>query len=136
MNLCSKCFRDMESQQKVAEAVKAPIEATAAVAAEVPAPTPAPAPAAEAEAAVTGVASVAAEEAAGEEPKEQKNPGRCYSCKKRVGLTGFKCRCGFIYCASHRYSDKHECSFDYKSAGRDAIAKANPTVVAAKIDKI
>mmetsp|Transcript_12662 Transcript_12662/g.39972 ORF Transcript_12662/g.39972 Transcript_12662/m.39972 type:complete len:137 (+) Transcript_12662:435-845(+) len=136
MNMCSKCFRDMESQHKVAEAVKAPIEAVnAAVTAEVPVPTPVPAAAPEAEEA-TGAEVVAAEEAGGEQPREQKNPSRCYTCNKRVGLTGFKCRCSFIYCSSHRYSDKHECSFDYKAAGRDAIAKANPTVVAAKIDKI
>ncbi|KAB5548065.1 hypothetical protein DKX38_011471 [Salix brachista] len=36
----------------------------------------------------------------------------------------------------HRYSDKHNCVFDYKSAGQDAIAKANPVVKADKIDKI
>ncbi|KAJ6733424.1 AN1-TYPE ZINC FINGER PROTEIN [Salix koriyanagi] len=38
--------------------------------------------------------------------------------------------------AEHRYSDKHNCVFDYKSAGQDAIAKANPVVKADKIDKI
>ncbi|XP_042515635.1 zinc finger A20 and AN1 domain-containing stress-associated protein 6-like [Macadamia integrifolia] len=63
-------------------------------------------------------------------------PNHCMSCRKRVGLTGFKCRCGGIFCAFHRYSEKHECSFDYKSAGRDAIAKANPVVKAEKIEKI
>ncbi|KAG6768347.1 hypothetical protein POTOM_027257 [Populus tomentosa] len=29
----------------------------------------------------------------------------------------------------HRYSDKHNCVFDYKSAGQDAIAKANPVII-------
>ncbi|GJP56388.1 hypothetical protein CLOM_g15452 [Closterium sp. NIES-68] len=58
---------------------------------------------------------------------------RCTSCKRRVGLTGFKCRCGDMFCAIHRYSDKHACSFDYKSAGREAIAKANPVVKADKV---
>lgn len=61
---------------------------------------------------------------------------RCFSCKKRVGLTGFKCRCGNTFCSLHRYSDKHSCTFDYKTAGRDAIAKANPVVKADKVDKI
>ncbi|XP_024368008.1 zinc finger A20 and AN1 domain-containing stress-associated protein 8 [Physcomitrium patens] len=61
---------------------------------------------------------------------------RCFLCKKRVGLTGFKCRCGNIFCSLHRCSDKHSCSFDYKTAGRDAIAKANPVVKADKFDKI
>ena len=35
-------------------------------------------------------------------------------CKKKVGLTGFTCRCGGLFCSIHRYSDKHECKFDYK----------------------
>ncbi|KAI3924382.1 hypothetical protein MKW98_032583 [Papaver atlanticum] len=66
----------------------------------------------------------------------KQQPNRCMSCKKRVGLTGFKCRCGGMFCSVHRYSEKHECSFDYRSAGREAIAKANPLVKAEKIQKI
>lgn len=61
---------------------------------------------------------------------------RCFLCKKRVGLTGFKCRCGNTFCSLHRYSDKHSCTYDYRTAGRDAIAKANPVVKADKVDKI
>ncbi|MCO5608139.1 hypothetical protein L7F22_062345 [Adiantum nelumboides] len=61
---------------------------------------------------------------------------RCAACHKRAGLLGFKCRCGDLFCASHRYSDKHDCSYDYKAAGRLAIAKENPVVVASKICKI
>ncbi|CAK9867596.1 unnamed protein product [Sphagnum jensenii] len=63
-------------------------------------------------------------------------PNRCGSCRKRVGLTGFKCRCGNTFCALHRYSDKHNCSYDYKAAGQEAIAKANPLVIADKVVKI
>eukprot|EP00249_Psilotum_nudum_P009084 c21698_g1_i1 orf=586-1176(-) len=61
---------------------------------------------------------------------------RCFTCRKRVGLTEFKCRCGDTFCSLHRYSDKHNCSFDYKAAGRDAIAKANPLIKAQKVQKI
>ncbi|XP_028780069.1 zinc finger A20 and AN1 domain-containing stress-associated protein 8 [Neltuma alba] len=70
------------------------------------------------------------------EAKPKDGPKRCSSCNKRVGLTGFSCRCGNLFCAAHRYSDKHNCSFDYRSAERDAIAKANPVVKAEKLDKI
>lgn len=63
-------------------------------------------------------------------------PNRCTTCQKRVGLTGFSCRCGNLFCSVHRYSDKHECPFDYRTAAQDAIAKANPVVKADKIDKI
>ena len=39
---------------------------------------------------------------------------RCATCKKKLGLTGFTCRCGGLFCSIHRYSDKHQCDFDYK----------------------
>ncbi|KAK1313550.1 Zinc finger A20 and AN1 domain-containing stress-associated protein 8 [Acorus calamus] len=71
-----------------------------------------------------------------ESPKIKDGPTRCNACKKRVGLAGFNCRCGNIFCSTHRYSDKHDCPFDYRSAARDAIAKANPVVKADKVDKI
>ncbi|XP_057807715.1 zinc finger A20 and AN1 domain-containing stress-associated protein 5 [Salvia miltiorrhiza] len=61
---------------------------------------------------------------------------RCSGCRRKVGLTGFRCRCGELFCADHRYSDRHDCSYDYKSAGREAIARENPVVKAAKIVKI
>ncbi|KAL1539969.1 switch-activating protein Sap1 [Salvia divinorum] len=61
---------------------------------------------------------------------------RCSGCSRRVGLTGFRCRCGELFCADHRYSDRHDCSYDYKTAGREAIARENPVVKAAKIVKI
>jgi len=70
------------------------------------------------------------------EAKAKEGPNRCSTCRKRVGLTGFNCRCGNLYCAAHRYSEKHDCQFDYQTAGRDAIAKANPVVKANKLDKI
>uniref|UniRef100_A0A7N0THA8 Uncharacterized protein n=1 Tax=Kalanchoe fedtschenkoi TaxID=63787 RepID=A0A7N0THA8_KALFE len=66
----------------------------------------------------------------------KEGPSRCSCCRKRVGLTGFKCRCGNLFCGMHRYSDKHDCSFDYQNAGKDAIAKANPVVKAEKLNKI
>jgi len=68
------------------------------------------------------------------EQKKKKN--RCLSCKKKLGLTGFSCRCGGLFCGIHRYSDKHDCSFDYKAMGEKEIAKANPVVVAEKVAKI
>jgi len=72
-----------------------------------------------------------------EEPKEtKKKKNRCFSCKKKLGLTGFSCRCGGLFCAVHRYSDKHDCNFDYKAMGEKEISEANPLIVAAKVAKI
>ncbi|WCJ18961.1 Zinc finger A20 and AN1 domain-containing stress-associated protein 5 [Euphorbia peplus] len=61
---------------------------------------------------------------------------RCSGCKRKVGLTGFRCRCGELFCSEHRYSDRHDCSYDYKTAGREAIARENPVVKAAKIVRV
>ncbi|KAL3615370.1 switch-activating protein Sap1 [Castilleja foliolosa] len=66
----------------------------------------------------------------------KKEVNRCSGCRRKVGLAGFRCRCGELFCADHRYSDRHDCSYDYKSAGREAIARENPVVKAAKIVKI
>merc|ERR1712018_664354 len=76
-----------------------------------------------------------------EEPEEAKEPkkvkkNRCASCKKKVGPTGFACRCGGMYCGIHRYSDKHSCTFDYGALGKSEIAAANPVIVAEKVAKI
>ncbi|XP_064032297.1 AN1-type zinc finger protein 5-like isoform X2 [Pogoniulus pusillus] len=74
------------------------------------------------------------EEKASELPKPKKN--RCFMCRKKVGLTGFDCRCGNLFCGLHRYSDKHNCPYDYKTEAAAKIRKENPVVVAEKIQRI
>lgn len=78
------------------------------------------------------------EEGENNDEKDKKPPkkSRCHICKKKVGLTGFMCRCGGLYCGLHRYSDKHECTFDYKELAQQQIRKANPVIVGEKINKI
>ncbi|CAH1404604.1 unnamed protein product [Nezara viridula] len=65
-----------------------------------------------------------------------KKKNRCAVCRKKLGLTGFECRCGGQYCAVHRYSDKHNCTFDYRELGAQEIRRNNPVVVGEKIHKI
>ncbi|KAK1419089.1 hypothetical protein QVD17_28246 [Tagetes erecta] len=67
---------------------------------------------------------------------KEKVTNRCLICNKKVGVIGFKCRCGDTFCGSHRYPEKHDCEFDFRKTGRDAIAKANPVVRADKVDRI
>ncbi|XP_072324885.1 AN1-type zinc finger protein 6 isoform X4 [Scyliorhinus torazame] len=69
-----------------------------------------------------------------DKPKQKKN--RCFTCRKKVGLTGFDCRCGNLFCGLHRYSDKHSCPYDYKADAAEKIRKENPVVVGEKIQKI
>lgn len=68
--------------------------------------------------------------------KVQKNKSRCFVCRKKINLTAIQCRCSYFYCTEHRYPEQHECDFDFKKDGRDRIAKANPVVVGAKLQKI
>ncbi|XP_057480965.1 zinc finger A20 and AN1 domain-containing stress-associated protein 5-like [Actinidia eriantha] len=68
--------------------------------------------------------------------EKRREVNRCSGCRRKVGLTGFRCRCGELFCSEHRYSDRHDCSFDYKAAGREAIARENPVVRPAKILKV
>ncbi|XP_067839164.1 AN1-type zinc finger protein 5-like isoform X1 [Heptranchias perlo] len=69
----------------------------------------------------------------GSRPKKN----RCFQCRKKVGLTaGFDCRCGNLFCGLHRYSDKHNCPYDYKAEAAMKIRKENPIIVAEKIQRI
>lgn len=69
-------------------------------------------------------------------PPAKKPKKRCGVCKKKLGLTGFECRCGLLFCGVHRYSDKHDCSFDYKENGRAELSKLNPVCAGEKINKL
>ncbi|VDM36673.1 unnamed protein product [Toxocara canis] len=69
-------------------------------------------------------------------PPAPKKANRCQVCKKRVGLTGFVCRCGGLYCGEHRYDSAHGCSFDYKTMEREELRKNNPVIVSEKIQRI
>ncbi|KAL2091955.1 hypothetical protein ACEWY4_011753 [Coilia grayii] len=80
------------------------------------------------------LAQASDETKAPEVPKPKKN--RCFMCRKRVGLTGFDCRCGNLFCGLHRYSDIHNCTYDYKAEAAAKIRKENPVVVADKIQRI
>eukprot|EP00184_Porphyridium_aerugineum_P001973 CAMPEP_0184706216 /NCGR_PEP_ID=MMETSP0313-20130426/36646_1 /TAXON_ID=2792 /ORGANISM="Porphyridium aerugineum, Strain SAG 1380-2" /LENGTH=326 /DNA_ID=CAMNT_0027167763 /DNA_START=670 /DNA_END=1650 /DNA_ORIENTATION=+ len=68
--------------------------------------------------------------------KSAKQSSRCFVCSKKLGLTGFKCKCNNAFCPVHRYADQHNCDFDYKKQGKEILAKANPLVVSAKLEKI
>ncbi|PHU02194.1 hypothetical protein BC332_27445 [Capsicum chinense] len=68
--------------------------------------------------------------------KSKEGLKKCTAFHKRVVLTGFSCKCGDLFWAFYHYSDKHNCPFDYRNTGQNAIGKANPIIVAEKLDKI
>lgn len=53
----------------------------------------------------------------------QKDKTKCWECLRKFGLTGFACRCGYTFCARHRYAEDHDCTFDHRSLGRQILAK-------------
>ena len=64
--------------------------------------------------------------------KSARSTSDCYTCV----FTGFDCRCGHVFCGTHRYSDLHGCTFDYRADAAAKIKKENPVVVAEKVKKI
>ncbi|KAF9598057.1 hypothetical protein IFM89_024044 [Coptis chinensis] len=112
LNLCSRCYRDHCLKEHAA------VKSLAAKSVQVFSPTVG-----------NGQSSNVLEV-----PRQAECANRCSSCRKRVGLTGFRCRCGVTFCSTHRYPEQHGCSYDFKAAGKEAIAKANPVVKADKIE--
>ncbi|XP_051897388.1 AN1-type zinc finger protein 4 isoform X2 [Pristis pectinata] len=68
---------------------------------------------------------------------KKKNAKHCFLCGKKTGLaTSYECRCGNNFCATHRYAETHECTYDYKTVGRRYLQETNPVVSAPKLPKI
>ena len=69
---------------------------------------------------------------------KEKSKKRCNydTCKTKLGLMPFECRCLMNFCTEHRLPENHHCSFDYKTLGKSLIEKNNQKVVAEKILKI
>lgn len=131
LNLCSKCYRDYRLKEEQAASAKIAVEKSLASSSS-------SSPSAVAVAvAVTNPVGEARSPVALTSPEAASSvasqTSRCTACLKRVGLTGFKCRCGSTYCGAHRYPEQHGCTFDFKAAGREAIARANPVVKARKL---
>ncbi|XP_010907320.1 zinc finger A20 and AN1 domain-containing stress-associated protein 6 [Elaeis guineensis] len=132
-NLCSKCYRDfIMKQQSVATPPVIGVEKAASTACS----SVQREPAIEKSDTLDGGNLMNVGNDQSEDACDKQPTNRCLRCRKKVGLTGFKCRCGGTFCSAHRHSETHECSIDYKSAGRQYIAKENPVVKAEKIRKI
>lgn len=113
-NYCSKCYAKQNNQEKEKDAKvkKDPVEVEK-----------------KAEEESKGFCEPCKETEAKEEKKEeQKDKTKCWTCSKKIGLTGFDCRCGYKFCSKHRYAEEHNCDFDHQGLGREILAKNNPNV--------
>ncbi|WOL00613.1 hypothetical protein Cni_G09326 [Canna indica] len=121
-NLCSKCFRELLRQKENRETMMA--SSAASFAAEEIEKSQ--------EVVVAAVAPSGATTAAASSSLE-----RCGRCAKKLRLSSrYECRCGSAFCAAHRLAETHGCTFDFKTAGRAALAKDNPVVVEGKLERL
>ncbi|KAF5207352.1 Zinc finger a20 and an1 domain-containing stress-associated protein [Thalictrum thalictroides] len=111
-NMCSKCFKQFQKESS-AEELKIPAKPQ-----------------------VPTLSSVLISDAVNVVTNSGLKKNRCWCCNKRVGLISYQCQCGSTFCSLHRYPEKHECSFDFKTVGRAAIEKTNPIVKADKLERI
>jgi len=149
--LCSVCYKELAKKQQappttMPASFSPPSPGTTSFTNLPPSPSPAPSlaggqptvpvltPPGDREDAGPELGAAGSSQDGEKDGKKKKN--RCHTCKKKVGLTGFTCRCGGLFCSIHRYSDKHQCDFDYKALGAEEISKSNPVVVAQKVAKI
>ncbi|KAH7561225.1 hypothetical protein ACOSP7_016130 [Xanthoceras sorbifolium] len=134
-NLCSKCYRDLQLNEQQSSSAKLAFNQTNWIPSTSVSPPPLHLSLPEKTAAAEAVETKEKEEE--ERPAVQQTAvNRCLTCRRRVGLTGFNCRCGSVFCGTHRYPEQHQCTFDFKEMGKEQIAKANPVVKGQKLHKI
>ncbi|OBZ84922.1 Zinc finger A20 and AN1 domain-containing stress-associated protein 7 [Choanephora cucurbitarum] len=135
-NMCSQCFKaqNKTSSEPTKPMVKSPsIDDTSIVTAieksrkHLRSPSPI-----EQRTSSAPVSSTASPPTLQDTPNEkpiQQNKGRCFKCRLKVPLAKQatnKCRCGYVFCDSHRYPDRHDCDVDYAKMDREILAKNNP----------
>lgn len=59
------------------------------------------------------------------ESTQKSVPKRCQfeSCRHKLGLVPFGCRCEKYFCATHRFSDDHKCTYNYKDDHKKELLK-------------
>ena len=137
--MCSKCYRERQQSEDTATKLAEKQAAMIGGGSTIPAEQREVVTKVEEPEVVEAKVAVSNDDAgdAGPPPRKvQKNRKRCWCCQKKVGLLGFECRCGYVFCSLHRHADQHECDFDYKAFDRENLSKANPVVMAEKVDKI
>jgi len=48
-------------------------------------------------------------------------PNRCQTCKKKLGVMPFTCKCEKQFCITHLQPQEHACTFDYKAHEKKVI---------------
>ena len=62
---------------------------------------------------------------------------RCSCCTKKLTLADLGCpKCKARVCGAHRLPELHACPHDFRKEGAAQLEKANPRVVADKLDRL
>jgi hypothetical protein len=61
---------------------------------------------------------------------------RCFKCKKKTGIMAHTCKCNLIFCIKCRLPEQHNCTFDFKTEGKELLEKNLVKVEAKKVEKI
>tara|TARA_B110000008_G_C16796699_1_gene494936 strand:+ start:365 stop:565 length:201 start_codon:yes stop_codon:yes gene_type:complete len=64
---------------------------------------------------------------------------KCKECKKKLSMVEKeigKCKCNKYYCAKHRGSGKHNCTYDYKKEVKDILKEKMPEVSFQKVSVV
>lgn len=64
---------------------------------------------------------------------EKKKKLRCAMCNKKLGLLGFECKCGKMYCSTHLLAELHNCTHNYKEEQCEKLEKRLIKVVNQKV---
>ena len=69
--------------------------------------------------------------------KKKKNLCQHESCRRKLGIVPFECRCGKAFCGEHRLSENHNCPIDYKALHRAELLKTmSSPIVGIKVEVI
>jgi len=51
--------------------------------------------------------------------------GRCNhgDCMAKVGLAAVACKCGSMFCSSHKHCELHNCSYDFYGVSKSELTK-------------
>jgi predicted nucleic acid binding AN1-type Zn finger protein len=59
------------------------------------------------------------------------------TCKKKLTLVDYPCRCEKIYCSQHRFPTDHVCPFNYKKLGETELLKTmSSPILSSKVQAI
>uniref|UniRef100_A0A6C0D787 AN1-type domain-containing protein n=1 Tax=viral metagenome TaxID=1070528 RepID=A0A6C0D787_9ZZZZ len=58
------------------------------------------------------------------------------TCKRKLPLTAFTCRCNLYYCDQHRMPEDHSCSYNYFEENQKKMKENLSTIIFKKSDLI